>query len=248
MLCRPNAVAGLAPRWPLVMVGMAVAALAPAVHAETPAPRSAQTSPAGKPLQLGIAISGIIEKIMVSDGDHVEAGQLLLRLDCRVAEARAEARSADLAAAEAALLRTRNGPRPDEIAIGEAGVGVAQARAEEAADALKRLMGLTEGVSVTRVQIFLAEREARVTAAQLEDSRKKLALLRAGSRSEDIAEAEARREASAAEASEAKAEADQCSLKAPIAGVVRIVATLGQFVSVTAPVTLVQLTPDKPSP
>jgi HlyD family secretion protein len=190
----------------------------------------------------------VIARILVSDGEHVEAGQRLLELDCRVLEARAQGRIADLAAAEAAFERTRNGSRPDEIAIGEAGVGVAQARAEEAQDALTRLMGLTEGVSVTRVQIFLAQREARVTAAQLDDARKKLALLKSGSRPEDTAEAEAKRDAAAAGLKEAEAERDQCSLKAPAAGVVKILATLGQFVSVSVPTTLVQLTPDKGSP
>ena len=208
MLQRPDIAHRIAAPWSLAVIAVALLAPAPALHAQTSAPRPAQANSGRKPLQLGIATSGVIEKILVADGDHVEAGQLLLRLDCRVAEA----------------------------------------RAEEAGEALKRLTGLTEGVSVTRAQIFLVEREARVTAAQLEDSRKKLALLRAGSRPEDIAEAEARRDAGAANAKEAKAEADQCSLKAPVPGVVQIVATLGQFVSVAAPATLVQLTPDKPAP
>ena len=83
-------------------------------------------------MQLGIAATGVIEKIFVRDGDHVDAGQLLVTLDCRPLQAEIKVRGANLTAAQAAFERARNGPRPDEIAIGEANVGVARARSEEA--------------------------------------------------------------------------------------------------------------------
>ena len=61
---------------------------------------------------------------------------------------------------------------------------------------LKRMEA--EGVSITRAQILLAERDARVSAAQLQEAWARLALLKAGSRIEEIREAEARRDAAAA--------------------------------------------------
>ena len=186
----------------------------------------------------------MIDKILVIDGAHVDAGQVLLQINCRPLEEEIKLRAASLDAAQAAFERTRNGSRPDEIAIGEANVGVAQARAEEARDAFGRLTALTEGVTVTRAQILETKRDARVTAAQLDDARKRLALLQAGSRPEDIAEAAAKRDAAAAALSEARAQLDQCSVRAPVAGVVQTIATLGQFVSVAVPTPLLQLTPD----
>jgi len=87
-----------------------------------------------------------------------------------------------------------------------------------------------------------------VTAAQLDDARKRLALLVAGSRQEDIAEALARRDAAAASLEEGRAQLDQCSLKAPVAGVVQVTTNVGQFVSVAIPQTLARLTPDKGAP
>jgi multidrug resistance efflux pump len=193
---------------------------------------------------LGVAATGIIQKILVADGAHVDAGQLLLQIDCRPLQEEIKLRAADRDAAEAAFERTRNGTRLDEIAIGEANVGVAQARAEEAQASYGRLTALTEGVTVTRAQILQDQRDARVTAAQLEDAKKKLALLKAGSRDEDIAEALAKRDAAAANLAVAGARLDQCSLRAPVAGTVQAVATLGQFVSTSVPATLLQLTPD----
>jgi HlyD family secretion protein len=198
---------------------------------------------AGKPLLLGVAVSGVVAKLLVPDGAHVDAGQVLLQIDCRPLEAEIKMRGADRDAAEAAYERARNGSRPDEVAIGEANVGVARARAEESADAYARLKALTEGVSVTRAQLLEGRRDARITSAQLEDSLKRLALLQTGSRQEDIAEALAKRDAAAAALDEARARLDQCSVRAPVAGTARFDVTLGQFVSVAVPATLVRLTP-----
>jgi HlyD family secretion protein len=220
--------------------------LAPfALHAQTaPAVPPHATPAGGRALRLGVNASGVIDKILVADGAHVEAGQILLEIDCRPLEAEIRLRAADLAAAQAAFERARNGSRLDEIAIGEANVGVAQARAEEAQDAFARLTALTEGVTVTRAQILETRRDARVTAAQLDDARKRLALLQAGSRAEDIAEALAKRDAAAASLAEGQAQRDQCSVRAPMAGTVQVLATPGQFVSTAVPETLVRLTPD----
>ncbi|MGB7166584.1 MAG: hypothetical protein WBD70_26250, partial [Mycobacterium sp.] len=84
--------------------------------------------------------------------------------------------------------RVLNGPRPEEIAIGEAGVGVAVARAEEARAALDRANAMQVGVAITLAQRLVVERDSRVADAVLMDARKKLALLEAGSRAEDVAE------------------------------------------------------------
>ena len=203
------------------------------------------TASSAKALSLGVAVSGVVQKILVEDGAHVDAGQLLLQIDCRPLEVEIKVRAAQRAAAEAAYERTRNGSRLDEIAIGEANVGVARARAEEARDADARVEALTLGVSVTRADLLSARRDARVTAAQLDDAVTRLALLQAGSRVEDIAEFLARRDAAAAEFDLAQARLDQCSLRAPVPGTVQFVATLGQFISVAVPATLVRLTPDK---
>jgi multidrug resistance efflux pump len=205
-------------------------------------------APVGRVLSLGIAASGVVAKLLVADGAHVDAGQIVLQLDCRPLEAEIKLRTADREAAEAAYERTKNGPRIDEIAIGEANVGVAQARAEEAQAAYARLLAMTEGVSVTRAQLLEGRRDARVTAAQLDDARKRLALLQAGSREEDIAESLARRDAAAAELELAEARLEQCSLRAPAAGTVQLVATLGEFVSIAIPTTLARLTPDGAAP
>jgi multidrug resistance efflux pump len=207
----------------------------------------AATTPAAaedQPYPLGVAASGVVARVLVADGARVAAGQRLVELDCRPLEADIKVKTAALAATEAAYTRAKNGPRPDEIAIGEANVGVAQARSEEAADALARAHALTEGVTVTRAQILQVRRDARVSAAQLNDAQKRLALLHAGSRQEDIDEAKARRDEAAADRDLAKAKLDQCVVVAPVAGTAEVLVSPGQFVSEYAPAPLVRLTPD----
>jgi multidrug resistance efflux pump len=209
-----------------------------------PLPAEAQNAPPAGVMLLGAAVSGVIDKIDVADGSHVDAGQILVQINCDPLAEDIKARTAELAALQAAYERARNGSRPDEIAIGEAAVGVARARAEEAQDAYDRLARLTMGITVTQEQIFRAQREARIASAQLDDSQKRLALLQAGTRPEDIAEAQAKRDEAQAQLDGAKARLDQCSIRAPAAGTVKIVATLGEFISTSVPTTLVRLTAD----
>ena len=214
------------------------------VKAQTATPQAAKPHM----LTLGAARSGVVRSILVPNGAHVEAGEALLRLDCGPLEKEINFRAASLAASEAVLARVRNGPRPEEIAIAEAGLGVATARADEAHDALQRANGLQAGVTVTRQQLFTVERDSRIADAQQMDAEKKLALLKAGSRIEDIDEAQARRDAALAFLEESKAELDQCTIRAPAAGAIQFTVTTGQFVSVFAPTPLAQLTADGAPP
>lgn len=54
-------------------------------------------------LEVAAPISEVIVEVLVSPGQHVEAGQVLIRLDAEVAEAEARANEAALAAANAGL-------------------------------------------------------------------------------------------------------------------------------------------------
>ena len=202
--------------------------------------------PEGGVLSIGTAATGVVERIVGGPGQPVRLGEELVKVDCAPLEASVKSLAGQSAAAQAADDRVRNGPRPAEIAVGEANLGVAKARAEEAADALRRAQGLQVGISVTQAAKFQIERAAKISAAQLADAQARLDLLRSGSRAEDIAEADARRDAAAAALEEAKARLAQCSVPSPIDGVVvaRFVSK-GQFVSAAVPVVLLELENDR---
>jgi HlyD family secretion protein len=204
----------------------------------------AQTQPQRAAMALGVAQSGVVRAIDVVDGAHVEAGQVLVELDCEPLRMEIDVRAASLAAADAVYERVVNGPRPEEIAIGEAGVGVALARAEEARATLDRAHGLEVRISITLAQLLVAEPRFPHRRRGARGRAQEACAAQVGSRFEDIAEAKARRDSAAAFLDEGKADLDQCSVRAPAAGTIKVLVTLGQLVSTYAPTTLVQLTPD----
>jgi HlyD family secretion protein len=199
----------------------------------------------GETLSLGTAATGTIAELLVSSGTHVQAGQRLVRIECSSIERDLDARQSDLAAAEAVYLRTLHGPRPEEISVGVANVNLAEARLQEARKSLLRTQQLREGFTVTRVQIDQAERDERMDTALLDEVRAKLALLKAGSREEDITETRSRRDAAKRRVEEVTALLAYCSVNAPISGVVLSTnVSPGQLVSTTVPVTLLTMTDD----
>jgi multidrug resistance efflux pump len=196
-------------------------------------------------MSIGTAASGVVKDVLVHEGSRVHAGQIMVTLSCGPLEAEAKARDAQLRAAQAVSDRVRHGPRSEEIAVGEAVVGYSQARAEEAAKTYGRNQALREGVSVTTAHLLETLRDARVSSAQLGEAQAKLALLLAGSREEDVREAESRRDMAAAQLEEARAQLDQCSVHAPVDGVVvDVLANPGEFMSLAVPAPLLQLAPD----
>jgi HlyD family secretion protein len=217
-----------------------------------PSPTLAQTftapgrvEGAGPLLSIGAAAGGIVAQVFAHEGDRVAAGQILFKLDCRPLEADVQARTAHLAAAQATYDRFRNGPRPDEIAVGEAVVGYSKARADEANKTLERAQTLQEGVTVTTAHLLEVQRDARIAAAQLEEARARLDLLRAGSREEDIRDAKALRDAAAADLEGSRARLAQCSVVAPANGTVLDVdVNPGQFLSLAVPQPLLHIVPD----
>jgi multidrug resistance efflux pump len=152
-----------------------------------------------------------------------------------------------LAAAQATFDRYRNGSRADEIAVGEAVVRYAQARADEAAKALGRADAMQEGVTITTARLLEVQRDARIAAAQLEEARSKLSLLRAGSREEDIRHAQALRDTAGAQLEAGRARLEQCTIHAPADGtVLDVPVNPGQFVSFAVPQPLLHIAPDGP--
>jgi multidrug resistance efflux pump len=208
---------------------------------------SGRVEGAAPALTIGAAAAGVVNEVFVGEGDHVAAGQMLIKLDCRSTAAEVHAREARLKAAQAAYDRSRNGSRPDEIAVGEAVVGYSQARAEEAQKTLDRTEALKEGVTVTTAHILEVQRDARIAAAQLEEAKARLSLLRAGSREEDVRQAKALMDAAAAELEASRAILDQCFVRAPIDGIVLdVLVSRGQYVSLAVPQPMLHIVPAGP--
>jgi len=227
----------------MVVAALLVPEAAPGQTSTFAAPGRVES--AGGPMAIGSAATGTVKEVLVQEGSRVRAREPLVIVECRPIEAEVQARAAQLSAAEAVLDRVRNGPRPAEIAVAEAAVGYSKARADEAQKTFERTQSLREGVSVSVARLLETQRDARITSAQLAEAQARLALLREGSREEDVREAQARRNNAAAELEIARARLEQCSVRAPVDGVVaEVLVNPGQFLSLAVPATLLRIIAD----
>jgi HlyD family secretion protein len=191
-------------------------------------------------VRLGSAINGIIEAVRVQEGDRVEAGQILIELDCRVILQELRAYQAESIVAFANLRRLKRGPRDEEVAIANAAIRYALVRLEEAEATYKRMEILKERNAVSVVSINSAKRDVLTATAQLDEARERLSLLQAGPRQEDVAEAQGRLAQSIANVHRASYRLDQCKIRAPISGVVLSTeASVGQLVGEMNPIVIV---------
>ncbi len=171
---------------------------------------------------LGFQAGGRILEIAVREGDAVEAGAVLARLDAAELRARAAAAEAQLAAARALLAELERGARPGERAQARAAADVARRRMEEAGRGYERTRLLHDGGAVSREALDQAETAYEVARAQHEQARETLDLVESGPRPERIEAQRAAVRHAAAAVDQAAALLAQSEMRAPYAGIVTV--------------------------
>jgi len=162
--------------------------------------------------------------VYAREGDRVQRGQILARLDESRLLPQLEQAQAVAAAQRAVVDRMHNGSRPEEVAQARANVALAQADARSAAVKYQRLLGLWKasgGRAVSRQDIDDAQAAADVAEARLNVNRKSLALSVAGPRREDVAQAEAQFRGEQAQVALLCRTVSDSELRAPLNAVVR---------------------------
>lgn len=175
---------------------------------------------------VGSKLGGRVAEVLVLEGDDVKPGQLIARFETLELRAQRQALEAGLRQAEttvaklrrgyrteeiaqaragaeqsaAQLEALRNGPRPQEIAQAEAELAGAEADAQNAEAAYARTAALqkTGDVSKQAYDNALSRRDGAL--ARVRSLRERVALLKAGSRAEEIRAAEARQAQTQAQA------------------------------------------------
>jgi HlyD family secretion protein len=169
-------------------------------------------------IQIGSKIGGRVVAVPVEEGQIVKAGATLVRFECdelkaqrAQAQASSEQAQADLdkmlrgnrpeeiaqaeaiaRAQQASLEAARNGPRTQEIEQAQADYAAASSEAAYAEITFKRMEKLVATDTISR-QVFDDSRDKRdATAQRAESARQRLALLKAGTRVEDLNAAEAK--------------------------------------------------------
>jgi len=128
-------------------------------------------------VEVGSLTGGRVAAVHADEGAVVKKGQPLVTFETDMVDAQVRQQEAQVAGAEAALLRALNGPRAEERAT-------AQAQYDEAERERRRLHALLEEGIIPRAQYDEAATKARVAQEALRQ-------LERGSRAEDIASARA---------------------------------------------------------
>jgi multidrug resistance efflux pump len=233
--------------WTSLAVSLAVTAdAAPAPDGKASLQRRVVAAAPGRiegsaePVAIGASISGIVESVTVRQGDRVSAGQVLVRIACRVLAAQLAQRGAEQAAATAFHDKLVNGPRPADIEIAEAELKLTEARLMEAQTRVARSSSLHDRNVVSLATRDADTRDAAVAAAQLDSSRLRLRLLREGTRAEELAEAKARMLAAEQAVEVTKSELSNCEIKSPVDGIVlRKHVSEGELISLFFPKPLI---------
>jgi multidrug resistance efflux pump len=175
---------------------------------------------ASERIDLAFEQAGRVTEVLVAEGERVAAGQLLARLDGRLARARVARAEAALASAEARRDLALRGARREEIRAARAEAEAARATARDRRLSRERASKLLADEALSAAEADSAEAAATAAGGQASAAEARLALLERGTRSEEKREAIAHHAAAAAELEEARVLLAQSELRAPRAGTV----------------------------
>ncbi|WP_294295323.1 HlyD family secretion protein [uncultured Sphingomonas sp.] len=180
-------------------------------------------------------IAGYVSAVLVNENQDVRAGQPLVRIDGRNAQAQAAQAEAQIALAGAQVETTRAQVREQYAAIEQARAQLAAARVKAAFDAqeVARYRPLAASGAETREQLARLEATARQSAENVRSSAATLAAQerRVGTIQSQIRQGEAQGQAARAQLASANVDVGAATLTAAVGGRVGDkTVTLGQFV------------------
>lgn len=181
---------------------------------------------------VGSAVDGRVLELPIVDGQRVEGGQPIAELLRKLLEIERSGAFAELDRRRQVLAELQAGSRPEEIDQARAEVAGYEARLDYARSRLSRLDKLVERGTSTVDELQDAQTELRAIEAQLAGARAKLALVEAGPRQEQIAQAAAAVATQEAEVERIDDQLGKHTIRAPFDGwVVQRFAEKGQWLA-----------------
>lgn len=192
--------------------------------------------------------SGRLVELRVEQGDTVQQGQIIARMESTDLESERRQALASLAQAQANLNLLRSGTRPEVVNQAEASVAQAEAQLETAQTRLNlarqrtnrnQILANEGAISRDRLDEVVNEQrsaEANVAQAQaqLENARQQLRQQRNGPRSQEVEQAAAQVAAAQAQLEGVNNRLEDTYIRAPFTGIVtQKYATVGAFVTPT---------------
>ena len=186
---------------------------------------------------IGFKIPGRIVSRFFEEGDWVEKGKVLTRLDDEDLLQHLELNRAALASAQARLSKLLAGSRPEEIRQAEATLEQAKFDLENKQIQYERMRNLYERKVVAKEANDNAETNFKVAKAAVENATENYNLVKQGPRKEDIDDARAQVEQARASLKLTETQLSYTVLYAPFSGVVLVKsAEIGEVVNPGTPV------------
>lgn len=163
-------------------------------------------------------LPGQVRELLVTQGSHVNAGDVVAKLDTKELDNELAALEAEQRKQEAELDRLRNGSRGFEKQRAAQEVAMRRAQVTFLQREFERKRKGRDVLSAGEIE--RAEKELRVARAELGQSQAELALVRAGSRDELVRMQEAQVTRVVAQVELARLRLERLTLKAPISGTI----------------------------
>ena len=173
-------------------------------------------------VSLAFRQSDRILEMLAEEGDRVQKGQVLARLDTRELKLQLQRLNAEIAAQQSTVDKLHNGTRPEEIRQAEGNLRQAQAAAEHAAGVYQRKRDIYTSIAgISQQELDNAYHDMEAKQATMSVAEAALQEAKAGPRQEDIAGAEAGLQALRNEQLRYIYLLSQYELQAPDDGVIR---------------------------
>ncbi len=166
--------------------------------------------------------NGRLEKVLVNEGDQVQAGQVIAVLEQQDFAAQLDQAKANVTMAKAKLSAIVAGNRPQEVAQANAVVLQAQANLENARRNRERDRLLYQRGAISAQQNDASQTAYDIAEAQYLAANEQYSLSREGSRQQDVEMAEAQLKQALAVLTTAENQFQDTVIKAPTSGVVAI--------------------------
>jgi len=199
-------------------------------RAAQPAPDVFQGQMEARETDIAPKVPGRIAQVLVKEGDVVQPGTPLIRMDSPEVNAKLAQASAAQEAAKAIAAKAEHGARPQEVEMARLQWQRAEAAAELAATSFKRVDGLARDGLIAAQKRDEAEANNKASRDAAAAAKAQYDMARIGARPEDKAAANAQARQVAGVVAEVEAAKAETELKSPVAGeVAKVLAKTGEL-------------------
>lgn len=171
-------------------------------------------------IEVGAGIDGVIQTILVREGQRVRQSDALAELECSDLRSALKVARSEAESSRQARARLLRGSRDEERQAAAQQVAAARAIVEQTAAQLDRMTKLREALAVSKASHEQALRDYEVAAADLKRAERNQELVNAPPLPEDVARADADISAAEDRIRLAEDKLNKCVVRAPIDGTV----------------------------